>query len=465
METSPSEDGPGKRFPEGFALGAAAIFGAVIVLAGLLAVRQLTARSETETAAETAPDSEVSPTTIPPAGQGEDEVSGGFGDLPQGTPPGSDDVDGESSEQDDSGEDEAEGGPPTTVPNDVETLPCPDGVEPVICDAAEFVQQMRGRPFKTFPVVELMENEAFDSALLSDFELYREGLEVDGVTLRALGLLAPDVSLADTFRDSLEVGVVGFYDPETGQLVVRGADLSLYTQLVLVHELVHAFDDQWFDLNRDDFIDDEADYGFSAVVEGNASRVEAAWRTQLSAEDRLTLSREELDALSPEDIGRLLALPPVIRDLQGSPYIDGEIYVDGLAAAGGEEAVDRALETPPSTSEEVLHPRTDRRLEPEIEVVAPPADGEVIDEGRLGELTIRLWLGRLAGEGWGGDRFVTWTADGRDCIAVDLIGDNDGETAELDAAADAWAGLQPETRSVAATTVDSKPAVRVRACG
>ena len=435
-------------------MAVATVFGAVIVLAALLGVGQLTDTSD----ADVVTDSTTSaPTTTGPATADEGEEASGFGDLPP----------------DDDDAAEAAPEPDVTQPDgeaadqerpQVDSLACPDGVDPVICDAADFVQQVRGRPFRTFPEVEILDDAEFDRELLSDFDEYREDLEVDDVTLTALGLLDPEASLAETFRESLEVAVVGFYDPETGQLVVRGADFSLYSQLVLVHELVHAFDDQWFDLDRDDFADGEADYGFSAVVEGNASRVEALWREQLSSQHQLQLTQEELTALSPEDLDRLFSLPPVVQDLQGSPYLDGERYVSELAATGGEAAVDDALMTPPVTSEEILHPGTDRSIDAEIVVPAPPAGGTVIDEGRLGELVVRLWLGRLAGEGWGGDRYVTWSAGGEDCIAVDLVGDDAQETVELDAAADAWAGLGSDTRQVDSITVDGRPAVRVTAC-
>ncbi|MGI9614112.1 MAG: hypothetical protein ACR2QO_14475 [Acidimicrobiales bacterium] len=453
-----------RRVPEGLTLGAAAVFGAVLLLAVLLFASARSGSQITEAAADDTPTPSVSAQGSGPTGGS--GAGSGFGDLPPSA--GGSDDDEQSTTTTEPGDDSPApgggGGEPPADESEVEPLECPEGVEQVICDAAEFVQRARGRPFKTFPVVEVMEDSQFDRELLADFDEYEADLDTDDVTLTALGLLDPELSLAAVFRDSLEVGVVGFYDPETGQLVVRGRDLSLYAQLVLVHELVHAFDDQWFDLNRSDFPDDEADYGFSAVVEGNASRVERRWRGQLSSADQAILNREESLALSPEDLERLLSLPPVVQDLQFSPYIDGATYVSSLAAAGGEAAVDAALTEPPLTSEEVLHPAISRAVEPELTVPAPPADGPVIDEGRIGELLLRLWLGRASSQGWGGDRFVTWQADGLDCIRVDLVGDDDQETGEMSVAARTWAGLLPTTRSVEETTIDGRQAIRISAC-
>ena len=39
-------------------------------------------------------------------------------------------------------------------------------------------------------------------------------------------------------------GVVGFYDPVTKVLKVRGTDLTPYRREVIAHELTHALDDQ-----------------------------------------------------------------------------------------------------------------------------------------------------------------------------------------------------------------------------
>lgn len=448
-ETDPVNPAPRRRFPEGFALAAAAIFGAAIVLAGLLALRSLDARSD--------PAVEASETASPaprPDADSDAEVSPDAGD---------DDPPVEEDSSDETVPPEADEPGPAVV-----TLECPAGIAAEICDAAEFVQQARGRPFKTFPVVEVLADAEFDAELLADFAEYEDELDIEGATLQALGLLPPDVTLSESFRSALEVGVVGFYDPETGRLVVRGVEMNLYAQLVLVHELTHAFDDQWFDLDRAeleaDDLDREDDYGFSAVVEGNASRVESAWRAQLGEDDERQLSSEELNSLSVEDLQVYMNLPAVLQELQISPYIDGEIFVDSLAAVGGEEAVDEALTTPPTSSEEILHPSVDRSTDIEVEIESPPAKGEIIDEGRLGELLIGIWLGLSPAEGWGGDRHVTWLEGDRTCIRVDLVGDEEIETAELANAAGRWAEADVEVRIVEELTLNGVPAVRVTGC-
>ena len=55
---------------------------------------------------------------------------------------------------------------------------CPSGVPAEVCDAAAFVENFRGRPFKDFPTVELVDDEAFAERLLRDFEEVRADIDV-----------------------------------------------------------------------------------------------------------------------------------------------------------------------------------------------------------------------------------------------------------------------------------------------
>ena len=81
----------------------------------------------------------------------------------------------------------------------------------------------------------------------------------------------------------LEAGVLGFYDPETDELVVRGGDLSPMTRQTIAHELTHALDDQWFDLAKAEYeqSDDEVGFGVAALAEGNARRIDKLYAAQL----------------------------------------------------------------------------------------------------------------------------------------------------------------------------------------
>jgi hypothetical protein len=211
--------------------------------------------------------------------------------------------------------------------------------------------------------------------------------------------------------------------------------------------LVHAHDDQWFDLDRPELeeVDDERFVGFVAVVEGNASRVEQIWRDRLDPAQQSELARLEATFYGPDDIAILQQIPRFVLESQFFPYRDGPLLVEAIVASAGggmagERAVDEALVNPPVTSEQALHPEQYLAAEPAPTVPAPRPSGPVVDEGVVGELVFDLWFGDRVGDGWNGDRYVSFESDGRICTVVNVAADSDDDLDEIfDAAAD-WVG-------------------------
>ncbi len=447
---------------DGLLVAVAAVLGAVLVLGALVGFQWFRSGADEEVvAAEGARSSSetLDPSADVEAGTGQTEDELDEQDTESGTE--TDDDDQPAADQ---GEDDPAPVEPVQPSEPVETVACPQEYSDVICDAAEFVQQTRGRPFKEFPVIELLEDAEFDAAVLDGFEETQEDFEQDEKILKALGLIDPELDLFETFESLLEVGVAGFYDSEDGRLVVRGGDFNLYEQSVLVHELVHAFDDQWFDLDRDDFENDDAEYAFIAVLEGNASHVEEQWRLGLNDQDSVLLREQELGALSPEDLDRLLSLPEILIELQISPYQEGERYIADLIEDGGAALVDERLVDPPESSEAILHPnkRPDLLVTPVLEV--PEVDGNVLDEDRLGEIIVRLWLGERAATGWGNDVAVTWESGPETCTTVDIATDSQQDQEELEQAATLWTQGDEEFRTVELVASLNGGLVRVTGC-
>ncbi len=294
--------------------------------------------------------------------------------------------------------------------------------------------------------VDLEGEGAFQDRLLEDFDTDAEQLRHTEVFLEGLGLVEPDVDLVESMRSLLGVGVVGFYDPETDELVVRGAALTPYVRTTIAHELVHALDDQHLDLDRQEYdeADDEISFGFSALVEGDARRVEDAYHDSLSEDEQAAASAEEMSLGAGADMGDI---PLVLVDLISAPYALGEPLVTSLAEQGGEEAVNAAFADPPRTSEQVLDPDRYAAREPAVAVPHPQVPGEVVDEGVLGELLVLLVLAdgvdqdvaATAATGWGGDWGVAWRDGERSCVTATLVGDDISETTEMQVAFETWA--------------------------
>lgn len=338
---------------------------------------------------------------------------------------------------------------------------CPEGVAAEVCDAVAFVEEFKGQPFLTFPVVNFISKEEFSAFIMADFEENLDELASSGDELRSLGLI--DGDLVEMMRDLLDSSVVGGYHTENEELNVLGTEINLYTRAVMVHELTHAWDDQYFELYRPELSDrdDEASSTFLQVAEGSASLVEYAWRDGRSEEEQRELSRLELSAVTAEDIQKLLSLPPYLISIQISPYVDGAAFVEAVYDDGGIDAVHALYDELPLSTEQILYPERFFTDEKPIDVPRPsPADarggespeGEIIGEGAVGALAVLHWLGEDSARGWGGDAYVSWRGPDGICTLINIIGDTPEDTATMLAAAQQWA--QDAPRRIAASEGD-----------
>ena len=319
-----------------------------------------------------------------------------------------------------------------------------------VTEVARFVETARGHPFRDPVRVELVDDELFTRLLLVDFSSGVDELRTTEVALKALGILPPRADLVSEVERSLSAGVIGFYDPSTAQLVIRGTALTPFTRSTLAHELTHALDDQWFDLDRSelDHADSEQQFGFQALVEGSATWVERRWSESRSATERAAAITESREFASDMDTsGFSLTVIQIIE----SPYSLGLDFVGHLVAADGVAGIDDAFDTPPISSEQVIHPERYVAGEAVLAMIAPPADGPSIDEGILGELDLTQVLStslapavaRAAGEGWGGDRYVVWrSASGASCLRLDVVGDSPQDSEEIADSLRQWTEAQ-----------------------
>lgn len=333
-----------------------------------------------------------------------------------------------------------------------------------------YVADARGLEWQDDVVVELADDDEFEDRLFEDFEEDLEDLEDLEVFYRALGLLPSDMSLADQLRGIYSAGTLGVYFAEENELVVRGTRPTPYVQQTIVHELVHALDDQHFELYRPEYEDrkDEISSGFQATIEGNASRIEDAWLSDQPGDFRERASEEEQSYSEGID---LEGFPQILLFQIGAPYQLGEIFVDHLVAENGERGVDAALTDPPDTSEQFLFPPLYLEGEPRIEVPPPPAEGEIVDDGVVGafflfalftatDSSINQNDAVRAVQGWGGDWAVSWRDGDASCMRADFVGDTDDDTGEIENALETWT----DSRGIGDVSTTDDGRVRLESC-
>ena len=307
-----------------------------------------------------------------------------------------------------------------------------------------FVERTRGHKFPTKPVVEFIPDATFQQHVLDSLSAVQPGLDKDEVAFQALGWMPTTDDLYAKYRVAFGTSVVGFYDPVTKVLEVRGSQLTAYRREVVVHELTHALDDQLFDLNESygDGVLSEQQLSFLVAVEGDAVRSQQAWSKQASPADQLAALSEQLSFQIDPNI---FSVPIALLSISQTPYLQGPAFVNGL---GGNAGIDTMLSTRyPDTAEEAWNPAKYLADEGAAAVPTPPADGTVVNSGSWGRFNMSLVLANGVDidaslnpvtDGWAGDAYVTWTTATQRCIRIDTRSDTPTQAASLRAALDTW---------------------------
>jgi hypothetical protein len=330
--------------------------------------------------------------------------------------------------------------------------PSPGSIDAFVPEAVRFVQDHRGLKFKKSVKVRHLADKAFADRVI---QLQREDhadLDRQAKVLRALGLLKAGVDAEKAEEELLGSGVVGFYDPETKELEVRGTTATASVKHVVVHELTHALQDQWFSLPTGSGSgNDDADLAYTTLIEGDAVRVETAYVSGLSAQDRQALQREESSqGGAPADV------PQVLVELLQFPYVAGPRFTQAVLQAKGQQGLDDSFRNHPASSSQVLHPERFLGGEAPATPPEPSADGTAFDHGTLGEVGVGLLLEDLvrsgaltpaqlqaAAGGWAGDRYVAWAQGDGYCVRDRLATRTPADAAALQTALARLAAAHP----------------------
>lgn len=244
---------------------------------------------------------------------------------------------------------------------------------------------------------------------------------------RLLGLIPIDADLRSLLLDVYREQVAGFYDPDSTALFVLDDQPREAVESLLLHELVHAVQDQTVDLDAltEPELGNDRRMAAQAAIEGHATLVMLEFMFERGGSGAVDLAEvPELAAqLRPAleeartQYPALAAAPPIIQEGLLFPYIEGASYVLEVWRRGDDRASVLA-ERLPHSSEQVLDPGRVLGPEPDapLELRASSPTGTVAFEETLGQAELRVLLqawgldGALA-EGWGGDRFALGSGD------------------------------------------------------
>lgn len=351
----------------------------------------------------------------------------------------------------------------TTVPPTTTTTPVPweipaDQVAHVEGLVAT-VEALRGRSFEERPWVGIITAEEYPVRHLAAAGGGIGRMDHLSAFFELLGMASPGTDLAASYARHDNAPPSPFYDPVEKEVLIPEQLFPMddYQSLVLVGELTKALSHQHHPslveaLVAADGSEVDRLAAHRALLEGEAILVQTLYIESLSPERRALVADQARRAAEGDGSGEGSGIfaeeaPRLLVETARFPTRAGAALVIDLYRQGGFTALDQALDLPPVTTEQVLHPDRYRSLEPaaELDPFGLVVSGyEVVDEGTWGELR---WRGLLAhhgdpvnaaraAEGWGGDRYqMLWApASGKLAFAVRLAADTFADESEVNAA-------------------------------
>lgn len=285
-------------------------------------------------------------------------------------------------------------------------------------------------------------------AVASDDDIgasFAEGLEVlaedDWRLMVALGLIEPDVdrdAINQIRRDRIRGVCCELIE---GQLavIVEPRATRLETEVIVVHELVHALHRQHGELlgrpGRSGGFELPSPY--EAILESVAQFVAFRYLESQPEQEQAAVI-PELPVITPDLEALVGRVPGAMLNFS---YSTAPALAEAAYEARGAVGLSDLLSSPPTTTEQVVFP--DRWLAGEDRVSQEPptipADGRFITEGRLG-VAVLGWMvedtmsAELANEvlsSWAGDRWSMYRLDGQDCVAATIEMDDEFAATEM----------------------------------
>ena len=323
--------------------------------------------------------------------------------------------------------------------------PRPTGDGPYADKVAADVPQIEraiGVKFKHPPKLEVRSRQQVREFLLQrlDEPEVQKAIAGQEATYKLLGLLPDTLKLGDFFVKVLTEQIIGYYDPKTKVLYVVDGAPEEYAGITIMHELVHALQDQYVNLDSLQHImgDDDREAAIQAVIEGQATYEQmylmAGGSGNIAAQ--LPGGWEQIraairDAQTTQPI--FASAPMIIQESLLFPYINGAECVRRFTVARKNKLVWDDL---PQSTEQVMHERAYFGAAPTkpgpspaaaptgpdlpSTVVLPPA-ARTLDENNFGEFGTRLFVYQhlknqessiRAASGWDGDRYLLVDAGG-----------------------------------------------------
>jgi hypothetical protein len=292
-----------------------------------------------------------------------------------------------------------------------------------------------------------------------------EELREEGETLRELGLIPADMDYKGFVLKLLTEQVEGFYDPDDKTFYIASWIPAEAQKPTMVHELTHALQDQYFDLNR--ILNDEEKVNnndqalaHQAVIEGDAVAVMlnyllAPAKRDFASLPNLAFVMRSMSSSTQGNLAIYKSAPLYLQEELVFPYGYGAAFLQKVWDKNPSwDAVNKIFYDLPLSTEQIMHPAKylETRDNPKPVEIQNPANllgdkWKVIYTNVLGEFTLNIFLrlqlseeqANRAAEGWGGDQLMLLeTSEGKRGVLISTIWDSPEDADEFYQALTDW---------------------------
>jgi hypothetical protein len=267
----------------------------------------------------------------------------------------------------------------------------------MVADDIPKIEQAVGVKYKTPPKLEERSREQIREFVTRQFNEETPAAQLEGeeAAYKAFGLIRDSLHLRKFLIDLLTEQIIGYYDPATKVLYVTQGAPADVASVTISHELVHALQDQYVNLDSIQKATKNSDRqsAAQAVIEGEAmyeQMVMAAGGGNIGSFipggwDALRDQIRELQSSQPI----FSSAPMAIQEELLFPYLSGAEFVRRYKEHFPGKL---PFSNMPVSTTQILHEDAYFGAHPEVPVVVhlPPADGKVIYENVLGEFETRL---------------------------------------------------------------------------
>jgi|GEM_PF-1599841 len=277
--------------------------------------------------------------------------------------------------------------------------------------------------------------------------LQKKRLALEAVMLKAFGYVNQDFNVEKFYIDMYSEQALGIYDFREKRFIISTGSLMSAEQkkmasslnvdmekAVMIHELDHALQDQYFDLGvlirrLLKTSTDEALAGQS-VFEGEATYImfdyllrACGFNIDMLPDNFLDMMTDMFESPASSNEKIMKDAPPYFREMSIFPYLHGLAFIKYVKNRNGWDGINALYSNLPVSTAQVINPALYEKKVMPVKVAFPQAwmkERKAIIDDSLGQFLIGVLLTQYLGkennqyiEGWTGDRYLVFEDLGR----------------------------------------------------